>query len=214
MYIDLFLKGGDLTEDEVIDGLFRAIDARINGICVPDYFVPLVRSILPKNMILSTPVDYPSGNLDSKVRQHQLLSVIKKGITAADIVINPHNICHKRIKSLTDDICSIIEISNKYDITIRVMLEYRLFSLTKLEPILKIINEAKVEYVFPSTGNMIDDYMDNLIFAAKIGKKYPNINMITNGNIWQKKQYDTIKKSEIFGMRLHSSNALTTIFGV
>ena len=29
MYVDLFLKGGDLTEDEVIDGLFRAIDARL-----------------------------------------------------------------------------------------------------------------------------------------------------------------------------------------
>ena len=70
-----------------------------------------------------------------------------------------------------------------------------------------------IEYVIPSSSEFTDSWEDNWAISMELTKK-TGLLVITNGNIWQEKQYKAIKKSKVFGIRLHSIGSLRNIFGV
>lgn len=159
---------------------------------------------MPSSMILSCPVDYPYGLSNTKVRQHQTLSMIKHGARAIDLILNPVYILNNKRSCLINDIKANRLICNENNVIFRVMLEYRHFDEEVYAEMVKICKILRLPYIFPSTGHFADDYVDNLIICKMIQSEYPDAKIITNGNIWEKEHYDIIEKSNIYGVRLRS----------
>ena len=159
---------------------------------------------MPSNLTISSGVDYPYGLSDTKIRQHHTISLIRRGATAIDLVVNPVHLINNNRHLLMDDIQANRAICIDNNIIFRVMLEYRHFSQDIYYEMVKICKLLKLPYIFPSTGHFPDDYIDNLIVCKLIQNEYTEAKLITNGNIWQKKHYDIIKESNIYGLRMQS----------
>ena len=69
MYTELKLYDSQLSELEILDIYFQALDLNINGICVPAYYVPLIHDTLPEGMVLSSQIDYPNGMADASLER-------------------------------------------------------------------------------------------------------------------------------------------------
>jgi hypothetical protein len=59
----------------------------------------------------------------------------------------------------------------------------------------------------PSTGHMLDDISDNIIACKYLSAK-SKIQTICNGNIWTEKQFESLKTSNIYGVRLHHTPSI------
>ena len=212
MYHELNIYDGQSSDDKALEFLFKAINLKLDGISCPIYFVPLLKHSVPKEMILSVPIDYPNGMSDSRIKNHAIMSAIRKGATAVDVVLNPNHITNGRLEIISDDLKSHKEICESKNIILRVMLEYRTYHGKQMMYVASIIADLGIQYVFPSTGHLIDNYLDNLTIAADVAKKYPSLNIITNGNIWQKSHYTTIVNSGTFGVRFNSIHAVENCF--
>lgn len=191
-----------MSEDQVIDVAFKTIEYGISGLNLSPNYLGIMSSMIPSDIVLSSPVDFPYGLSDTKVRQHQTLSLIRRGANAIDLVVNPIYIINNKKEKLVNDIQAHQTICADHNITLRLMLEYRHFSNEVYSDLIKICKIRGIRYMFPSTGHFADDYMDNLVMGKFIKSQCPDINIITNGNIWKKEHYDTIVESDIYGMRV------------
>lgn len=212
MYTELKLYDSQLSELEILDIYFQALDLNINGICVPAYYVPLIHDTLPEGMVLSSQIDYPNGMADASVKNHAILNIARKGANAVDLVVNPHLITNGKLEVLEKDISGHQEICKEQNISLRLMLEYRTYKAEHLSNICGLIDKLGIEYVFPSTGHRLDSCDENVLAGKYMKKKYPKLNVITNGNIWQKTHYVAIVQAELFGVRFNSVHAAKNCF--
>lgn len=185
----------------------------MDGINTSSNYLSKLSSILPSELMLSCPIDFPYGLSDSKIRQHQIISAIKNGANCVDLVVNPVYLLNDKRANLVLDIKAQQNICNDRGVRLRLMLEYRHFDEFIREDMLSICNTLKVGYIFPSTGHFVDDYLDNLIVASNIESSYKRISVITNGNIWNTKQYQEAVKAGIYGIQLKFSEQLKEIIG-
>ena len=162
-------------------------------------------SLMPSTLILSCPIDFPYGLSETKVRQHETLSAIKRGATAIDLILNPVYLLNDKAEKLIKDIRANKAICSDNDVIFRVMLDYHSFTQEIYSQMIFICKNLRLPYIFPSTGHFSDDYMDNLIVSKLIQAQYPSAKVITNGNIWKKEHYDTVSKSGLHGVRLRSN---------
>ena len=94
------------------------------------------------------------------------------------------------------------------------MLEYRAYDKNSLiAAACDIIRDVGVDYVFPSTGSMID-VLDDAILVGFFLQQNQQLNVICNANIWKPEDYEKVEKSNIFGVRIKNINAVKNIFGV
>jgi len=207
MFKEINLYEKDATKDSVIKNVFKIINYNLDGINVSLNYISEVRDIIPKesNLILSCPVDYPDGLSDTKHRQHQTITAIRKGANCIDLVINPIYLLNEQRNVIYSDIETQSKICKDNNILLRIMLEYRHFSKETYYDLIRLCRILKIKYIFPSTGNFADDYEDNLIMGKMINSIYSGVKVITNGNIWKKEQYELIKRSGIYGIRLKSN---------
>lgn len=159
---------------------------------------------MPSHLCLSSTIDYPYGLSDTKIRQHQTLSIIRRGAKAIDLIVNPVYLINNKRHALIDDIEANRIICSENGVIFRVMLEYRHFEEEVYYDMIKLCRMLKIQYIFPSSGHFIDDYMDNLITCKIIKSQYPNAKLITNGNIWQREHYELIERSDVYGMRIRA----------
>lgn len=209
MYNELQIYSRELTQDKAREEMFVAIKHGFSGISTSIYFIPSMVEIIPTGMVLSCAVSYPDGTLDTKIKQHETLSAIRKGANAIDFVLNPHLISAKKMQEMCDDILANLEICKENNATLRVMMEYRVFEPSLLLDICYLVRECGVEYAFPSSGHMLDNSTDNLLMSMAIQKA--GLQAITNGNIYKKDQYSSVLKSGIFGVRFKSAQAISNI---
>ena len=87
------------------------------------------------------------------------------------------------------------------------MLEYRVFTYELLYKVSQIMMDFGIEVMYPSTGHSLDDINDNILASALINKKVP-INIICNGNVWNIGQINNINKTNLYGIKVNSINAL------
>ena len=210
MYQELAYYDKQPISSEVQSSLFQALDCGINGFSVPVYFLPQIHDIVPEGITLSCPIDYPNGMADVKVRHHATLSALRKGANAIDLVANTYIVLNDKLQDFENEIKTNLTVCQNHGATLRVMLEYRTFESKLTIALCSILKELGVEYVFPSTGNYVDNYIDNLLMAANIEKK-SGLLTITNGNIWTYKHYQAAVKAKIFGVRFHSIAALKNV---
>lgn len=196
------------TSDEELKNTLKEIQSiNVNTICVFLNHIKLVKNNISENIKVSTSVDYPLGISDTKTRLVAIESAIKHGADIINLVAQPYYLCNRKYDKFRDDIKQSQELCQKYNIPIRYILEYRIFTYDLLYKVSQILSAAGVDTIYPSSGYLLDDINDNILAAALINKKIP-INIICNGNVWNHDQIKNIYKANLFGIKVNSINAL------
>ena len=213
MYLDISCYDTLETEETVRKALFHGLNVGFHGVSVFPYFVQSVKDFILNGVVLAVPIDYPYGISDPTVRCHAALSAIRKGANSLDVVANNIFLANDKWAKFGEDISSILNICIENGVQLRVLFEYRKYELEKIIKAANMLREIGVDYVFPGTGAIIDNWEDNLLAAIEIGTK-ADIKVITNGNIWKKSYYDSCIESKVYGIRLSSESAIRNVFGV
>jgi deoxyribose-phosphate aldolase len=196
------------TSNEELKSILNKIKhIKVDTICVFLNHIKLAKDNLPEHIKISTPIDYPLGILDTKTRISAIESSIKQGAQIINVVAPTQYLCNRKYDKLRDDIKQISELCLSNNIILRYILEYRIFSYDLLYKVSQILSAGGVDTIYPSTGFFLDDINDNIVASALINKKSP-INIICNGNIWNNDQIKKIYKSQLFGIKVNSINAL------
>jgi deoxyribose-phosphate aldolase len=178
---------------------------------------PKVVSVLPSslkiaksifdNSTIACAIDYPFGILDTKNRLSQIETAHKIGANCVNIVAPNNYLCNRKYDKLREDIRLMLNLCSSLNIEIRYILEYRIFSYDLLYKVCQIFKVEGINTIYPATGYGLDDINDNIIAAALINKKVP-INIVCNGNIWNKSQIENLNKAKLYGFQFNSVNAL------
>ena len=197
-----------LSDEELKNNINEAKSLQPNCISVFLPHLKAAKNILSNTDIkISTPIDYPFGILDSKSRTALIETTAKLGPDIINIVAQPNLFCNRKYDKFREDIKNNLEVCSKYNIELRYILEYRVFTYELLYKVSQILIDGGVSTIYPSTGYLLDDISDNILASAMINKKAP-INIICNGNVWNIGQINIINKSKIFGIKVNSINAL------
>jgi len=200
------------NSEQLRKNVFEALKYNINGISIPIYFLGNISSLIPEGITLGCPVDWPCGNNATTIRNHAAIYAINHGANALDLVssgymfINDHS-------EYVEDIKSHIKICKDRGVTLRVMLEYRRHFPAQTLDMALALSELGVDYIFPSTGDKLDDFSDNLIVSHRISTMYTTP-AIFNGNIFTQKQYKILCESRVHGVRFNNLGALIRLLGV
>lgn len=205
MYKELSIHKNDLIITDVQNKVLDAVGICIGGISALSYFLPYITDIVPDKVNLIVPIDYPFGTSTTKLRQHATIAAIRKGANTIDLILNTLDIVNENYSEIIKDLESHIRICGERKAKLRIILEYRVLTKQKLYRVCGIIEERGIECVLPSTGFMVDECADNLIVSLELQKKF-GFEVITNGNLWLSSQYDIVKQSGVYGVRLNNKN--------
>ena len=210
MYIDFAIIDTDINENKARD-LFKYIIEHnfVNSITVPFYFIKLVKPFINNGLDFSCFIDYPLGISDSKTRYSAADQAIKAGFNTLDICMPQNLAANRKYDKIRDDIKGILDIvSANHNINTRYILEYRKFDHYCLKKICEIFESLGIKYVFPSSGYFIDDLADTILASIFLHKNSKDLKIISTGNIWQDKHFDTLIKTGLFGLRTTSIHTL------
>jgi deoxyribose-phosphate aldolase len=196
------------SDDELKEILKDTSLQKIDAICVFLHHIKLVRNSLSENIKISTPIDYPLGVSDTKTRLFSIESAIKSGANIINVVAQPYYFCNRKYEKFRDEIKHTQDLCIKNNVELRYILEYRLFTYELLYKVAQIFLVNNIKTIYPSTGYLLDDINDNILAAALINKKVPQINIICNGNVWNTGQVHNIQKTNLYGIKVNSINAL------
>lgn len=213
MYTELSFYDADKRQDAVLDTIFQALDKKVSGISVLQHHLALASSFLPEGIVLSCAVDYPTGTSLSEVKQHAVISAIRRGANAIDFVLNNSLVIDRKFDDVANEVEAVIRMCRERNVSLRVILEYQLYDTAELLfSVCDMLRELGVEYVYVSSGSIPCDITDSIIVGNIVQKR--GLNVINNNGIWLPKQLENIKKSGIFGVRFKSIHAIDNTFGV
>lgn len=196
------------NETELKNYLIEACRFYPNSISVLPQSLKLARSTIGNDFDLSCPIDYPLGCSDLETRISMINYAIKNGASKIEIVLPTNSICNRKYIKLREELKKINEIVVKENISVRYILEYRIFNYETLHKVCKILSTNSILEVMPSSGFGMDSIYDNILAGSMINKKTPTVNIINNGNIWCEKQIDDIIKMNLYGIRTSAINVL------
>lgn len=196
------------NDEEIKNNLAQVITYPVSSISVFPNCLKLARTVVPKSIRLSTPIDYPLGLLDSNSRLTGIQYAIKNGADIVEVVIPSHATCNRKYDKIRDDIKSNLELCLEHNIELRYMIDYRIFSYDTLYKIAQILLSGGIGVIYPSTASFLDDINDNMIASALINKKVPQIKIICTGNLWNQNQADIVKRANLYGIKVNSINGL------
>lgn len=180
--------------------IFKAIEGGVNGLALPINLFNELKELIPSEIMVSCPLDYPCGLSSVKAREFEYLNLLKMGVGAIDYV--PQNyLYHNKFKELEKEIKKFIRMSKDYGATFRLMMEHN--TSKSLIAMGQLYRNMGVQVVLPSIGYHHDDPIDNLI-ACKNLTKQAGLNCIFNGYFWTEEQADLIKNSKLLGIRLYN----------
>lgn len=217
MYIDFALHSTDIDDTTAKDlaRQFNSIDS-IKSITAPYYLLKSIKSTVETyKKTLSCFIDYPLGSSDPKTRQHAIKEAIKIGANSIDIVMPQNLACNRKYDKIREDVKNAIDICSEQSIGLRYILEYRVFDQYCLKKICEIFDTfGYINGVFTSTGYFLDNLADNILASVFLHDNSKNLNIFCTGNAWQEKHFDTIIKSNIYGVRLSSYSSLKTLLSI
>lgn len=201
------------NDNEIKDNIIKAFSYPISTISVFPHYTKLAKSLLPaeSNIKISCPIDYPLGLLDQKSRLTNIEYAIKCGAEIVELTTPNYILCNKKYDKLRDEIKNTFLLCSENNIELRYVLEYRVFTYELLYKIVQILYSQGIKTIYPSSGYSLDDINDNIVASALILKKVPEMNIICNGNVWNDNQINTIKKAELYGIKVNSINALNLL---
>jgi len=208
MYLEYCAYNKSFIEDVDVQSqkLFRAVDLKFDGLAIPLYLLREVKTYFSDlDITIATPVDYPNGTSDKKVRQHETVVSLQSGANAIDLVANPYLIKTNKYSALEKETETHLRICEDYNADLRIILNYDLHNGKQIARVSDVLKNAGVDFIIPSAGFQRDDIYNNLLMSTTI-EKHSNINVIASGQIWLEKQYMVAIQTKIFGLRLYSLN--------
>jgi len=204
--IDYACYDYSLNETETQDKILQALRFGANSISVLPYSLNTIKS-LENRMSATIPVscglDLPYGLADSKSRIFMVTQAIKShaNIKYIDLMIPTKVIANRKYDKFRDEIKGLVEICTPENISIRYMLEYRVFNHETLSKVCQILQEFKLDTVFVSSGMMLDNLEDNLIVCNFLTVK-ASIKTICTANTYTDKHVKLVKNTpNIEGIR-------------
>ncbi len=206
MFIDFAIIDTDINETEARDTIKYIVDNNlVHSITVPYFFGKIIKPYIDqKKITLSCFVDFPLGILDQESRINAVKAAIKYGFNSVDICMPQNLAANRKYNKIREDVQSILDIKKEHNIDIRYILEYRKFDHYCLKKICEIFDTLGIQYVFPSTGYFLDNLADNILASIFLYQNSKDIKVISTGNIWQDKHFDTLVKSGLYGLRTTS----------
>jgi len=114
----------------------------------------------------------------------------------------PQNLAaNRKYDKIREDITIINDMSSENKTNIRYILEYRKFDHHCLKKICEIFENMNIEYVFPSSGYFLDNISDNILASIFLYKNSKDLKIISTGNIWLDKHFESLINSGLFGFR-------------
>jgi deoxyribose-phosphate aldolase len=209
MYIDFAINNTEINEVETKNIISEIIKYPVNSITVPHYLLKSVKGMVNiEKIALSCLIDYPLGISDSKTRRSGVEQAQKSGATAIDISMPQNLAANRKYDKIREDIKNILDFCNEHSVHIRYILEYRVFDHHCLKKICEIFDDFNINHVYPSTGYFIDNLADNILASIFLYQNSKNLNVLSTGNIWTEKHFETIKKSGLYGFRTNSIHSL------
>jgi deoxyribose-phosphate aldolase len=210
MKLEYSLYDVSLHDNEYKDNITAAIKYKPDIISVLPCYVKLVKTFVPDHIKISSAIDYPLGTSDLKSRITSIEHSIKNGAKVIDVVAPPSPLTNRKYDKFRDDVKNILELCSSHnDVELRYFLEYRIFSYDLLYKIAQILHGYGIKNILPSTGYLLDDINDNILASVMIKRKVHDINIICNGNVWNDSQMVSIKKADLYAIRLNSLNGLS-----
>ncbi len=184
----------------------------IQEISVFPYNIKSIKRSIKKesNVILSSPIDFPLGVSDTESRLNQCAYAISSGVQKIDIMAPSSLIVNKKYDQMREEIAQITELCVSENIQYSYMLEYRMFTHSCLQRICKMLKTLGIDTIYPSSGYMLDNIIDNIIASVYLTQK-TGMKTVVNGDIWTIAQADKIIKQKPHGIRLktiHSARVL------
>lgn len=209
MYIDFALINTEINDIDAKNIVTEIIQYPINSITSPYYLIKGIKNLIPTDRIaLSCLIDYPLGISDSRSRRYSVEQAFKAGVNTVDISMPQNLAANRKYDKIREDIKLVQEFCSINNMQTRYILEYRTFDHYCLKKICEIFEDFKISYVFPSTGFFLDNLADNILASVFLHQNSKDLNVISTGNIWNDKHFDTIIKSGLFGFRTTSLYSL------
>lgn len=186
-----------INETEVQDNIIKAIELGANSVAVSPFSLNTIKNInkiSTNNIGVSCSLDFPYGLSDYKSRIFMATQIVKQknDIKFLDVMMPTKAITNRKYDKFREEIRSLIEICLGYNITIRYILEYRVYNHEVLAKICQILKEFGIDTILPSTGIMIDSIEDNLIACNFLHTK-TGIKTICTGNVYNPTQVKSVK---------------------
>jgi len=211
MYHDFICADRDNTSVHITQVLCVSSKHSFSGLVLTPCYLKEFAPKIPSGTVASCVIDFPFGMSAQSTRVQGTINAIDRGANSIDLVANFNLCADKKFSAFYDDIQAVYDICKDKDVILRVVIDYKLFNLEMLARICHSIKEIGIEYIIPSNGVFLDNWDDNLAVSMDLMKKV-DINVITNGNVLRKTEYQAVKDSGIFGVRLHSLAAVYQIF--
>lgn len=210
MNIEYAIHDPEINETEIKNTLTTIVKyENISLISVLPAYLKICKSLIdPKTKKISTPIDYPFGMNNTDIRSNMVLQAAKNGASIVDVMIPFYPVCNRKYDKFRVDVQTLLELCNNLGIELRYTLEYRTFTYDTLYKISQILINHNLNDVILSSGYKIDNIYDNIIAGIMLKKKNPKLNIIYNGNIWNKVHLDQIITIKPKNIRLYSLNSL------
>ena len=197
-----------------MEAMFSCAERGFSGIALPYVYLSMLKEYAINDIAISACIDYPGGFAPQQIRNHSAVKALKGGANTIDLMCNSISIVNENYDYLERDIESHMNICFEYDATLRAMVEYRAFDNSKkFMEICKVFKKTGLEYIFLSTGKMVDDFLDHAIYAVQATEEF-GLKVIFNAPVMSEEQYKKVEDWGIFGVRFSNIKNVERIFGV
>lgn len=208
MYIDFAINDTEVNDAEAKALVLDINKFPVSSITAPHYLIKSVKAVANNTTKISCFIDYPLGISDQKTRRFAVEQAVKNGANSVDIAMPQNLAANRKYDKIREDIKNIYDFCHENDVQIRYILEYRVFDHHCLKKVCEIFDDYNIIYAYPSTGFFLDNLADNILASIFLHQNSKNLNVISTGNIWSEKHFETIKKSGLFGFRTNSIHSL------
>ena len=198
----------ELDYSQLQQNVFKALELGATGISVPSIHMASISKFMPEGIVLTCPVDYPDGYLHSQQRLSESKRAFNSGANAIDLVISYPLLKNGREDDFLTDLQNHSKLCDDNNATLRIIADYRHFSLREYKELFRILQKAYIEYVLCSNGRYVVDVTDDLITCTWMQDEF-GIKTIISGNLYLKHDYKDIIRNDVFGIRFNNINAMS-----
>ena len=192
--------------DQILRTMFSCVNSNVDAISLPSIYIKYL-SEFKDEIDLSALIDFPYGLSDTEIRIHEMILAIRRGCKFIDLVVNSSYLKNKQWSEIRKDILSCGQACKSSRVNLRLVLEYRLFLPELILELCHFLGKLNIDTIITSTGTIVDDINDNIIISEQIQRE-TGVNVITCSNFMNKKSFETINLSDIYGIRVTSHHIL------
>ena len=177
-----------------------------NLICLSSQ-ITSINSVKPIGLL----VDYPYGQANSQVREHEIMYGVRNNVKFIDVSISIKKLKEQSIKEILSEIKTFKQIVGD-KAQIRPIIEFSDIDTSMIVDIsTSLYNHGYCSYITLGTGVYNTDFNDVLINASLVQEK-SNLKVIAAVQNITQSMLDSLKKNHIFGVRVMSQKSLERIF--